>query len=151
MNEFQVRDSGQRAQFGSGMVRDITDGKPDYSLVFDGPMLERWAVHLTKGAQKYSKRNWLQADGSEEMARFKESACRHFVQWMRGDTDEDHAAAVFFNVNGAEFVRERVSVPCAESDEKRDVRNTEPAVTEAVGQFGWTVPDDQKMGFRKAG
>jgi hypothetical protein len=150
VNDFQVKDSGQRAQFGSGMVRDVTDGKPDYSLVFDGPMLERWAVHVTKGAQKYSKRNWMQAEGDEEMARFKESACRHFVQWMRGDVDEDHAAALFFNVCGFEYVRERVqdSAPFINS-EHAEIVNT--PVTEAVGQFGWTVPDDQKMGLRRAG
>lgn len=150
MSEFQVKDSGQRAQFGSGMVRDVTDGKPDYSLAFDGPMFERWAVHLTKGAAKYSKRNWMQADGDEEMARFKESACRHFVQWMRGDTDEDHAAALFFNVSGVEYVKARRERG-AENDGGAHAAQAEPVTTEAVGQFGWTVPDDQKMGLRKAG
>jgi hypothetical protein len=148
VNEFQVKDSGQRAQFGSGMVRDVTDGKPDYSLAFDGPMFERWAVHLTKGAAKYSKRNWMQADGDEELARFKESACRHFVQWMRGDVDEDHAAALFFNVNGVEYVKAR---PLEIANENGAAALPTAPVTEAVGQFGWTVPDDQKMGLRKAG
>jgi hypothetical protein len=90
------------------------------------------------------------SEGDEEMARFKESACRHFVQWMRGDVDEDHAAALFFNVCGFEYVRERVqdSAPFINS-EHAEIVNT--PVTEAVGQFGWTVPDDQKMGLRRAG
>jgi hypothetical protein len=105
MSGFAVKDSGARQQFASGMQRDVTEGKTDYSLVLDGPMFERWAAHLTKGAVKYEKRNWMKADGSEEYARFKESAFRHFLQWYRGDTDEDHAAAVFFNVNGAEYVK----------------------------------------------
>ncbi len=107
MSEFAVKDSGERSRFDSGMVRDVTTGKTDYALVFDGPMLERWAVHLTKGAEKYDKSNWLKANGPEEQARFRESAVRHFVQWLRGDTDEDHAAAVFFNLNGFEYVRGR--------------------------------------------
>ncbi len=102
---FAVKDSGQRQQFESGMVRDVTEGKTDYSLTLDGPMFERWAVHLTKGAAKYDKRNWMQAQGAEELDRFRESAFRHFLQWYRGETDEDHAAAVFFNINGAEFVK----------------------------------------------
>jgi hypothetical protein len=105
MSGFAVKDSGARQQFASGMQRDVTEGKTDYSLVLDGPMFERWAAHLTKGAVKYEKRNWMKADGSEEYVRFKESAFRHFLQWYRGDTDEDHAAAVFFNVNGAEYVK----------------------------------------------
>ena len=105
MSEFAVKDSGKRRQFDSGMVRDTTEGKTDYSLVLDGPMFERWATHLTKGAVKYEKRNWMQAAGADELARFRESAFRHFLQWYRGETDEDHAAAVMFNINGAEYVK----------------------------------------------
>ena len=105
---FVVKDSGARQSFESGMVRDTTTDKVDYSLVFDGPMLDRWAVHLTKGAVKYSSRNWLKANGQEELDRFKASAARHFFQWMRGDVDEDHAAAVFFNLNGHAYVQERM-------------------------------------------
>ena len=107
--EYNVKDSGQRQQFAGGMQRDVTDGKIDYSLVFDGPMLKRWAEHLTKGAIKYLKRNWMKATGQEELDRFRESAARHFAQWMQGDRDEDHAAAVIFNINGAEYVRERLA------------------------------------------
>jgi hypothetical protein len=103
--EFLVKDSGERRSFESGMVRDTAAGKTDYTLIVDGPMLERWAVHLTKGAAKYAKRNWMQANGQAELERFMESAMRHFLQWFRGETDEDHASAVFFNVNGAEFVK----------------------------------------------
>jgi hypothetical protein len=106
-NPFMVKDSGQRQEFAGGMVRDVTEGKVDYSLVLDGPMFERWAAHMTKGAQKYDKRNWLKAAGDAELERFKESAFRHFLQWLRGDTDEDHAAAVLFNINGAEYVKGR--------------------------------------------
>jgi dATP/dGTP diphosphohydrolase len=106
--EFSVKDSGERKQFESGMVRDTTDGKVDYSLALDGPMFRRLAVHLTKGAQKYEKRNWMQANGQEELDRFRESALRHFLQWFEGDVDEDHAAATMFNINGAEYVRGRL-------------------------------------------
>jgi hypothetical protein len=103
--EFTVKDSGKRQEFASGMVRDVTDGKTLWSLVYDGPMLARWAAHLTKGAVKYAKRNWMKAVGEEELERARDSAARHFAQWMAGDTDEDHAAAVFFNINLAEYVK----------------------------------------------
>lgn len=106
---YAIKDSGERQQFDSGMVRDTTEGKTDFTLALDGPMFERYAIHLTKGAQKYAKRNWMQANGVAELERFKESALRHFLQWLRGDTDEDHAAAVWFNVNGAEYVKERMA------------------------------------------
>ena len=110
MGDFTVKDSGARAQFGCGMVRDTEEGKPDYTLVADGPMLERWAVHLTKGAKKYDRRNWMKAaDGTDEeiravMERFQRSSFRHYLQWLRGDRDEDHGAGVFFNINGYEFL-----------------------------------------------
>jgi hypothetical protein len=108
MSDFGVKDSGERAKFDSGMVRDTTAGKVRYDLNFDGPMFERLAAHLTKGAVKYEPRNWMKASGAEERDRFKESAIRHFIQWLRGDLDEDHAAAVFFNINGYEYVKERI-------------------------------------------
>lgn len=111
MSEFVVKDSGQRESFAGGMVRDVTTGKVDYTLVLDGPMFERWAAHLTKGAAKYSPRNWMLAEGDAELQRFRESACRHFVQWMRGDTDEDHMAACVFNMNGYEYLAAKNQQP----------------------------------------
>lgn len=104
----EVKDSGKRQQFDSGMVRDVTENKVDYTLAVDGPMFERLAIHLTKGAVKYTKRNWMKAKTLAEYLRFKESAFRHFMQWFWGNRDEDHAAAVIFNINGAEYTRERM-------------------------------------------
>ena len=101
---YEIKDSGERQQFAGGMVRDVATDKTDYSLILDGPMFTRWAEHLTNGAKKYEKRNWMKASSSAEYDRFRESALRHFIQWYNGDTDEDHAAAVFFNINGAEYV-----------------------------------------------
>ena len=105
---YETKDSGKRKDFDSGMVRDTDEGKPDYTLAMDGPMFERYAALMTRGAVKYEARNWMKAEGKEEWDRFRQSAMRHFIQWMRGDQDEDHAAAVMFNLNGAEYVRERM-------------------------------------------
>jgi len=107
---FIIKDGGTRTEFKSGMVRDTGAGKIDWELVFNGPMLERWAVHLTKGNAKYpdpepGKANWQRACGIEEQVRFRKGAARHFAQWMRGDDDEDHAAAAIFNINGYEYVK----------------------------------------------
>jgi hypothetical protein len=105
---FTVKDSGERQRFASGMQRDVTNDKVRYDLVFDGPMVERWAAHLTKGAKKYEPRNWMKACSQAELDRFRESAVRHFVQYIQGDVDEDHAAATIFNINGMEYVKERL-------------------------------------------
>jgi len=106
MSEFTVKDSGARAEFRGGMVRDTDEGKTDYLLVRDGVMYERWAEHLRKGALKYEPRNWLKGLGDPEVeARFRQSAARHFEAWLRGEVDEDHAAGVIFNINGYETSR----------------------------------------------
>lgn len=111
---FEIEDSGKRQEFESGMVRDTSEGKVEYHRVLDGPMFERWAEHLTKAAaSKYpdnedGSANWTKANGMAELRRFRISAFRHMIQWLRGDKDEDHAAAVIFNLNGAEYVKNRM-------------------------------------------
>jgi hypothetical protein len=113
---YEIKDSGERAKFASGMVRDTQAGKLDWWRLFVGPMAERLVAHVTKGAVKYPDvelgvPNWTLAAGDAELFRFKASAARHFVQWLRGDADEDHAAAVEFNINGAEYVKGRMGQP----------------------------------------
>ena len=113
MNEFVVKDSGARHEFSGGMVRDTAAGKVDYSRALDGPMFRRWAEHLTRAETKYPDvepgvPNWTLAEGQEELIRFRKSALRHFLQWYWGDIDEDHAAAAFFNINGYEFLQEKL-------------------------------------------
>lgn len=106
--EFVVKDSGVRQEYPSGMRRDTQEGKPRYSLL-PMPMLTRWAQHMTLGAEKYGAHNWQLANSEEELDRFKDSAFRHLIQWLSGDTDEDHASAILFNVAAAEHVRQRLS------------------------------------------
>ncbi len=117
--DFIIKDSGKREHFDSGMVRDIQEGKIDFTRIVDGPMFDRWAQHLTTGAKKYPDiapgvPNWMMANSNAENTRFRKSAFRHFVQWFKGDRDEDHAAAVFFNINGAEYIRDAVVNPGTE-------------------------------------
>lgn len=113
-DRFTVKDGGGRELFASGMTREPDKDKVDYSRIMDGPMYDRWAVHLTKGAVKYPDvkpgiANWLLADSEIELTRAKKSAARHFRQWIRGDIDEDHAAAFFFNVNEVEYIKEKLA------------------------------------------
>jgi hypothetical protein len=102
--EFETKDSGERAKFDSGMIRDTSKGKARFDLIhpqgvpYDEQILTRFAKLMERGAVKYSARNWEKAMGEEELERFKESALRHCEQWFCGETDEDHAVAVFFNI-----------------------------------------------------
>lgn len=104
---YKTKDSGKRVDFPSGMRRDTDEGKPRYDLI-DEPMLTRWAELMARGADKYGEENWRLANSEQELKRFKASGFRHFVQWMRGDDDEDHAAAILYNVAAAEYVKRRI-------------------------------------------
>lgn len=99
---YTTKDSGKRVSFNSGFQRDVNNGKPRYDLI-PHEMLTRLAELMARGAEKYNANNWRLATTEEEIQRFKESAYRHFIQWFRGDTDEDHAAAVQFNINAYEW------------------------------------------------
>lgn len=111
---YVTKDSGAREQFPTGMQRDTQAGKPRFDLVmplgqpFEEQMLTRWAGLMARGAEKYDDRNWEQAATQAELDRYLASGFRHFVQWLAGETDEDHAAAVFFNIAGAEYVKWRM-------------------------------------------
>lgn len=128
-DQFTVKDSGKRQEFASGMVRDTQEGKAEYHRIYDGPLVDRFAAHLTKGAIKYPDNadgtpNWTNANSQEEMQRFRKSAARHFRQWMRNEQDEDHFAAVTFNMNCYEFVKERMQCQSASTNA--------PSVTHAL-------------------
>lgn len=110
MRGFVTKDSGERVEFDSGMVRDTQEGKPRYDLI-PAMFLKRWAELMGRGADKYGERNWEQANGPEELERFKASAFRHFMQWFMGEADEDHAAAVAFNVAAFEFIKAKLAPP----------------------------------------
>ena len=111
--KFQTKDSGKRQEYESGMRRDLQDGKPRYDLIIPlgskYSMLKRWAELLERGMSKYGYRNWEKANSEEELLRFKSSAFRHFIQWFEGETDEDHAAATFFNIQAYEHIKEKIN------------------------------------------
>lgn len=88
----------------SGVVRSDPDGKPDYTTI-DPDFLERLAVHMTANIPSKGYNNWRNASTDDDLLRFRRSAWRHLIAWERGETDEDHAAALVFNVMGAEYVR----------------------------------------------
>jgi hypothetical protein len=117
---YVVKDSGQRAEYASGMTRDTQDGKArfDYlvaeNVPYDAQFLTRIALHMERGFDKYGHRNWEQANSEVEVDRFKSSAFRHLMQWLCGDREEDHAAAVVFNLLAAETTAYKIQIAMQE-------------------------------------
>ena len=107
-----IKDSGERVTYSSGAMRDPSTGKIKWSRITFGPMMRRWAQHLTNAEAKYPDPtpgipNFSLIETDEERIRYKESAFRHFMSWFNDESDEDHAAAVFFNINGVELIKDK--------------------------------------------
>lgn len=115
MGKYETKDSWKHKEFSTGMMRDTSEQKPRFDLLhpiglpYEEQMLTRFANLLGRWAIKYAERNREKAETVEELNRFKESASRHFEQWLCWEQDEDHWAAVWFNIMGAEYVKFRLS------------------------------------------
>lgn len=109
--EYLTKDSGERAQYANGGQRDSEKGKARFDLLcplnvpYDDQLLTRAAELMGRGAEKYTDRNWEQFSDRAAWDRARSSAFRHFMQWFAGEDDEDHAAAVVFNLMAAEYIR----------------------------------------------
>lgn len=90
----KVVDSGERESFKTGSVRDAQVGKGRFDLVPPEAML-RLAQHYENGAAKYGDRNW---EKGQPVSRYISSAIRHLFKYLLGMRDEDHLAAVAWNV-----------------------------------------------------
>lgn len=110
---FETKSFGEKKVFESWMVREIDNTKPRFDLIipkwipYEHQLITRFAQLMARGVEKYSARNWENASTEEEMERFKESAFRHFMQWFMWEDDEDHAVAVFFNIQWAEYIKHK--------------------------------------------
>ena len=111
---FVTKDSGKRSVRPSGYQRDTQEGKPRFDLMlplgvpYEEQFLTRLALLLSRGAEKYDERNWERADDQVDLDRFKSSAFRHLMQWMNGEIDEDHAAAVAYNLLAHETTKYKI-------------------------------------------
>jgi hypothetical protein len=109
-SKWVTKDSGARQEYDSGMRRDTQEGKARFDLLvakdqpYEDQFLTRFAGMLTRGAEKYGDRNWELATSDVELDRFRASALRHMMQWAAGEDDEDHAAAVAFNLMAYEYL-----------------------------------------------
>lgn len=53
------------------------------------------AQHFEEGAKKYGERNW---EKGIPLSRYIDSATRHYLKVLRGDTDEPHDRAFVWNI-----------------------------------------------------
>lgn len=105
MAEFnEVKDSGERQDFGTGAVRDTQNGKGRYDLL-PTRAIRRLAKHYENGAKKYGSENYLLG---MPMRRFADSAMRHLFKALEGHIDEDHWTAAAWNILAIIEYQERI-------------------------------------------
>ena len=127
VKDFITKDSGARQDYSTGMRRDLQDGKPRFDLCtaldqkYDESLYGRWAALMGRGANKYGQRNWELSSTMEEFQRFKASLSRHFQQFVQGDEEEDHAAAICFNLNAMLRLMDILNIKA--NEEKRENKN----------------------------
>lgn len=93
---YTIKDSGKREEFSTGAKRDTQDDKPWFHV--DSPYADlRGAKWLGQGGRKYGPNNYK---AGMPMSRYLASLKRHLNAFERGLDDEDHLAAVLFNVKG---------------------------------------------------
>ncbi len=125
---FETKDSGDKKQFPSGMTRNSSAGKLGWHRITEGPMAKRWAELLTRGAVIYpdcapGTANWTLANSELELYEAREKAYRHFMEWWYGtNPTEDAAAGVFFNINLAEHVKEKLKTKTDIPTDLHDLR-----------------------------
>lgn len=90
---FITKDSGQREDFSTGARRDTQENKPRFDLVPVAP-LKRLADLYARGAAKYGLGNYQKGI---PYSRVMASLLRHAYQYLEGDREEDHLAAVAWN------------------------------------------------------
>ena len=98
-----LHDSGHRREFDTGAARDMAKGKGRCDLLPACAIL-RLARHYEAGADKYEARNWEKGLPVSVMI---DSAMRHLLKYMDGQTDEDHLVATAWNIMGAMWMEEK--------------------------------------------
>lgn len=103
--------------FDNGARREMAPGKGRYDLISPIAMREL-AKLLEKGALKYTirdeagnvvesgERNW---EKGLPLHSFVDSGMRHLSQLIEGNTDEDHAVAVMWNMMAFIHTREQIA------------------------------------------
>lgn len=89
-----ILDSGDRTEFSTGAVRDLSEGKGRMDLIPWMAVIEV-SKHCENGAKKYGEHN---VDKGIPVHSFIDSAFRHLAKHTEGWVDEPHLIAAAWNI-----------------------------------------------------
>ena len=90
----EIKDSGERREFTSGAVRDMSQGKGRMDLLPWAAIIEV-SKHSENGAIKYGEHNVDKGIPTHSLC---DSAFRHLAKYLDGQTDEPHLLAATWNL-----------------------------------------------------
>lgn len=121
VEEFQTKATEEKATFTTGSVRGSNKGRGRFDLI-SFAALESLAQLLERGAELYGENNWRKG---QPLSRYLNSAARHLYQLIDSRFDEDHAAAVLFNIMAYIHTRKAImAVPSQLPKELDDIGHT---------------------------
>lgn len=146
----EIKDSGTRREFASGAVRDVQEGKGRLDLLPACAIL-RVARHFEKGALKYDERNW---EKGIPVHSFIDSALRHLMKYLDGETDEDHLCAAAWNCLCAMWTEEKrpdlQDIPARQDKPAEKVPEEEDIVFMAkLGDATYLVKENNTLSMQK--
>lgn len=90
--------------FETGAIRDSQDGKEDYIETISWTAFRRYAQYMTGKKAKYGQGNFKKGIPTQS---YEASLARHLVKYLSNkhefgglETEEDHLAAMVFNIFG---------------------------------------------------
>lgn len=99
----ETKNSWINNTFEGGAKREDKTNKLRYDLI-PTEILDSLALKYWQWAQIYWENNWRKWD--EKFAKWCiASAFRHFMQWIKWDTDEDHKASICFNIYAYDILK----------------------------------------------
>lgn len=116
-----IKDSGERAEFSTGAVRDMHEGKGRMDLLPWAAIMEV-SKHAENGSKKYGEHN---VDLGIPTSSLCDSGMRHLAKYLDGWTDEPHLIAAAWNLLWAIQMTlkhpECVDTPWRNNDGKREL------------------------------
>jgi hypothetical protein len=138
LGKYVTKDSGEKAVHSDGVQRDTQVGKTKFTLMFPRgvPMREqlftRVAELYTRGGEKYGDRNWENSCAPDTLDHHLEALWRHFMSFFfEENTEEDHAAAIIWNINAVELTRRNIRQSTPKQLTEADLPNNVPVFEDA--------------------
>lgn len=101
-------------EFGTGAIRDSQEGKLDFIETVSFTAFHRFVTYMTEKKKKYGAGNFKKGIPIDS---YEKSLMRHIDKYMRNkyengrdEPDEDHLAAIIFNVFGIMHEEEQLKL-----------------------------------------